>query len=112
MKTRLDQMLSGLLLAGLSLAIVLMLVGAGLAATRLAGGMEHAGSISDLPRALAALEPAGFVDLGLLVLLATPVARVLALLVGFATRRAWLFSAVSLVVLAVLALSVVIGVRS
>jgi len=112
MKARLDRLVSVLLLVGLSLAIALMLAGAGLAAAGADGGMGHASSISDIPRALAGLEPAGFVDLGLLVLLATPVARALALLIGFATRRAWLFSGISLVVLAIVALSVVIGLRS
>jgi len=112
MKTRLDRLLSALLLVGLSLAIVLMVVGAGLAAAHADGGIGHAGSVSDIPRALAGLEPGGFVDLGLLVLLATPVARVLVLLIGFASRRAWLFSAISLAVLAIVALSVVIGLRT
>ncbi|MBN1320774.1 MAG: DUF1634 domain-containing protein [Thermoleophilia bacterium] len=112
MRTRLDRLLSGLLLAGLSLAMVLMLVGAGLAVAGVRGEIGHSSSISDLPRALVGLAPAGLVDLGLLVLLATPVARVLALLIGLVIRRAWLFSAVSLVVLLVLALSVVIGLRS
>lgn len=112
MRTRLEQLLSGLLLTGLSLAMILMLVGAGLAVAGVGDGIGHASSISDVPRALAGLEPAGFVGLGLLVLLATPVARVVALVIGFAIRGSRLFSIISLVVLLVLALSVVIGLRS
>lgn len=111
MKARLDHAVSRLLLVGLSLAILLMLAGAVLAGTGTGTLIGHESSISDLPRALAGLEPGGFFDLGLLVLLATPVARIVALLVGFARRRAWLFSGISLVVLVMLALSAFLGLR-
>jgi uncharacterized membrane protein len=49
--------------------------------------------------------------LGLLVLLATPAARVATLLVAFARRRLWLFSGLGLIVLTVLALSAYLGLR-
>lgn len=111
MKTRLEDVLSRLLLVGLSLAVLLMLAGVVLAAVDVDSQLGHVSSISDWPRAVAGLEPAGFLDLGLLVLLATPVARVLGLLVGFTRRRVWFFSAISLIVLLVLVLSLVIGLR-
>jgi uncharacterized membrane protein len=106
---RLALALSRLLLAGLSLAVLLMLVGAVLAAVRTGTPVVRESSISALPSALGALEPGGFFDLGLLVLLATPAARVVALLVAFARRRLWVFSGVSLVVLSVLVLSGYLG---
>lgn len=112
MKTRLEDVLSRLLLVGLSLAVLLMLAGVVLAAVDVDREVGHVSSISDWPRAVAGLEPAGFLDLGLLVLLATPVARVLGLLVGFTRRRARFFSAVSLVVLIILALSAYLGFSS
>jgi uncharacterized membrane protein len=59
-----------------------------------------------------ALEPGGFFDLGLLLLLATPAARVVALFVGFARRRSWLFAGCSAVVLVALALSAFLGLRA
>ena len=55
------------------------------------------------------VEAGGFFDLGLLVLLATPAARVVALLVAFTRRKLWIFSGVSLIVLGVLALSGYLG---
>jgi uncharacterized membrane protein len=45
------------------------------------------------------------------VLLVTPAARVVALLVAFGRRRLWTFVAVSVVVLVVLALSAFFGLR-
>jgi uncharacterized membrane protein len=107
---RLASRLSRLLLAGLSLAVALLVAGVVLAALKPEVPISVS-SISGLPGALAALEPGGFFDLGLLVLLATPAARVGALIFAFARRRLWLFSGVSLVVLLVLALSVFLGLR-
>ena len=111
-ETRLSRPLSRLLLAGLVLSIVLMLTGAVLAAIGTGGPVARESSLSRLPGALRGLEPGGFFDLGLLLLLATPIARVLALLVGFARHKAWSFSAISLLVLAILALSAFLGLRA
>jgi uncharacterized membrane protein len=105
----LTKALSQLLLIGLVLAIGLMIVGAVLAAVRGSGSVGHSSSVDDFPGLLAAGDPTGFLDLGLLVLLATPAARVLALLVAFARRREWLFAGISAVVVAILALSAVLG---
>ena len=107
---RLAGRLSCVLLAGLGLAVLLLLVGVVLTVAR-PGVPLWAGSITEMPEALAALEPGGFFALGLLVLLATPAARVVALLIAFARRRLWVFSGVSLVVLIVLVLSAFLGLR-
>jgi uncharacterized membrane protein len=48
-------------------------------------------------------------ECGLIVLMLTPVARVLILAVGWAMRRDWTFSLIAFWVLALLALSVVLG---
>lgn len=45
----------------------------------------------------------GFIQLGLLILIATPVARVFLSAVVFAYQRDWLYAAVTLIVLALLA---------
>lgn len=108
---RLAAALSRLLLVGLSLAMVLLLIGVILTVAGPGAPVSHESSFTGLPRALSALEPGGFFDLGLLVLLATPAARVVALLVAFARRRLWVFSGVSVVVLVVLALSAFLGLR-
>lgn len=97
------------LTAGLLLAVALLVTGIGL---HLAGFAPKSGSpvsVMDMPRALAALEPSGFYSLGLIVLLATPIARVVALTVGFARRRSWVFCALSALVFAVLVLTACLG---
>ena len=108
---RLNITISRVLVVGLVTSVALLLVGVVLTVARPGLPVIHTTSISDLPRALGALEPVGFFDLGLLVLLATPAARVAALLVSFARRRLWIFSGVSLLVLVVLALSAFLGLR-
>jgi uncharacterized membrane protein len=109
---RLARPLSRLLLVGLLLAILLMLVGAVLAVAGPDDPVARESSIVDLPRGLADAEPGAFFNLGLLILLATPVVRIIALVATFSRRRAWVFTCVSVVVLAVLALSVFLGLRA
>lgn len=101
--------LSWLLLAGLLLAIGLMIVGAVLAAMRGSGSVASASSITDLPHLLAAGDPTGFLGLGLLVLLATPFVRVVVLGADFVRRRQWLFAGLAAAVIAVLVLSGLLG---
>jgi uncharacterized membrane protein len=73
------------------------------------GSVASQSSITGLPRLLAAGDPTGFLDLGLLVLLATPFARAVALGVSFVRRRQWLFSGLAAVVIAILVLSGLLG---
>jgi uncharacterized membrane protein len=61
---------------------------------------------SNLPSRLAALEPAAITQLGLIALLATPVARVAASVVGFALERDRLYAAITLAVLLILLTSI------
>lgn len=49
------------------------------------------------------------IALGLLVLVATPIARVIFAIIGFARERDWLYTAVSVIVLAILAFSLLHG---
>ena len=59
-----------------------------------------------MPARLAALEPAAIVQLGLLALLATPVARVAASVVGFTLEHDRLYTAITLAVLLILLTSI------
>ncbi len=61
---------------------------------------------SDLPARLAVLEPVAISQLGLIVLLATPVTRVAASVVGFALERDRLYAAITLAVLLILLTSI------
>jgi uncharacterized membrane protein len=106
-----NRFVSRMLSTGLLAAVVLLLAGVVVMLVRPDLPLLHEASIADMPRALAAIEPGGFFELGLLVLVATPVARVVALGVGFARCREWLFVSFSAVVLTVLVLGAILGLR-
>jgi hypothetical protein len=67
-------------------------------------------SIGAVLRAAARGDGVALMDLGLLMLMATPVVRVAVLAVGWGWEREWRFLAVALAVLALLGLSVAMGV--
>jgi uncharacterized membrane protein len=106
---RLNTVISRVLVVGLLAAITLLVVGVILTIARPEVPIPHSTSIKDIPAQLAALEPGGFYQLGLLVLLATPFARVVALGVAYSQRRQWLFAGISFVVMAMLILGAVLG---
>jgi uncharacterized membrane protein len=56
-----------------------------------------------------ALQPAAIVQLGIVLLIATPVARVLLTLIAFAVQRDWMYVLISAIVLALLTYSLVVG---
>ncbi|MDP3541734.1 MAG: DUF1634 domain-containing protein [Elusimicrobiota bacterium] len=97
------------LTAGVAASLLAMALGYVLAL--LGGGPLPAAAtpLADLPSGLGALDPGAVMSLGLLLLLATPAARVAVLVWQFARRREWLFAAVSLTVLGILAASVALG---
>jgi len=107
----LHRTISRVLLGGLLLAVLLLVAGVVLTLVRPGLPLRDGTSLLDVPRAIAALEPVGFFDAGLLILMATPVAGVVALCVGYARRRSWLFCGLSLFILAVLALSAFLGLK-
>ncbi len=111
-EVRLAKVLSRLLLYGLTLAVVLLLAGVVLTVIRPDVVVARESSLLGLPSSLAALEPGGFFALGLLVLLATPVARVVALFFAFARRRVWLFAGIALLIIVVLSVSGYVGLRT
>jgi uncharacterized membrane protein len=74
--------------------------------TFVAGG-QSVRTIPGIVQSAARLDSAGLIQLGLLLLIATPVARVAIALVGFALERDRLYTVVSLTVLLILALSLI-----
>jgi uncharacterized membrane protein len=107
--TELNKTISRVLTIGLLVSVVLLLIGVVLTLARPGLAAVHLTSLERIPAAIGGLEPGGFFDLGLLILVLNPVARVIALAAGFGRRRMWFFTLVSLFVLVVLALSVYIG---
>ena len=59
-------------------------------------------SLPDIVHQAMALRPLGVIQFGLLLLIATPVARVLFSVLGFALERDWMYVVITLLVLALL----------
>lgn len=97
------------LTVGVAASLTLMAAGFLLALMRGGPLPETATPMTGLAPGLRACDPAAIMSLGVLALLATPALRVAVLVWQFARRREWLFVAISLTVLAVLAASVLIG---
>jgi uncharacterized membrane protein len=98
------------LIAGVAVSAVLLVAGLALLFARPAPVEPlAAGALPAAFEALTELDPAAFLHLGLLVLMFTPVARVVVLLMEFVRRREWAFAAVSLGVLFLLTGAVIIG---
>jgi uncharacterized membrane protein len=109
---RLEQLLGDLLRAGVMLSGVMVLAGGILYLLRHGSAVPHfqvfSGEPSDLRhlrgivRAAVALQGRGLIQLGLVLLVATPVTRVFISLVGFAIQRDRTYVVATLIVLAVL----------
>ena len=109
---KLEQVLGNLLRAGVMVSGVVVLAGGVLYLLRHGSAVPHyrvfSGEPSDLRHVRGivsdalALQGRGLIQLGLLLLVATPVARVLFSLVGFALQRDRTYVVVTLIVLAVL----------
>lgn len=112
---RLETMIGNLLRVGVLLAAAVVFVGGSLylvqkGATAVsyrvfqAGGSEVR-TLSGIVQNASHLESEGLIQLGLLLLIATPVARVAFAVVGFALERDRLYTIVSLIVLVILVFS-------
>jgi uncharacterized membrane protein len=103
---RLAHTVSWTLLVGLSASAALMVLGWLLSLRQTPS--ENPRDTGLLTRAVHG-DATAILECGLIVLMLTPVARVLILAVGWAMRRDWTFSLIAFWVLALLALSVVLG---
>ncbi|MGD0247525.1 MAG: DUF1634 domain-containing protein [Candidatus Limnocylindrales bacterium] len=110
-------MISAVLMVGVAVSAVL--IGAGFLAALAVGWQSsllgtaptvHTATtdFSNLPGRLAILEPLAIAQLGILTLLATPVARVAASVVAFASEGDRLYTAITFVVLAILLGSILV----
>ncbi len=109
----LDLVVARILLYGTYVSVLLVAIGVVL---MLAAGISPLDDappldISAIPADIVALDPAGFLWLGLLAVIATPSARVIASLVGYAQGRDWQMVAVSVGILTVIATSVLLALR-
>ncbi len=98
-------LLAGVIVSGVLLALGLV--------TALASGQSRpkgAPSIPGLLRQAVHGEGVGLLYVGLLLLIATPILRVVVLAVGWAVEKQWRFAAVAVVVLTLLGLGLLLGV--
>ena len=110
---RFRTLVSGILIVGVSLSATLMLVGfaASLAVGwegSLVGAAPGTSGLADfgsMGQSLLAMRPVGIAQLGLVVLIATPVLRVAASCAAFALEGDRLYAGITLAVLAILLLS-------
>ena len=104
-----ERVIRWILLGGIAVSVALMAVGLVLGIARGAGLPRGVVPLAELPRALAALRPAAYFSLGLIVLIGTPFARVAGSLVAFVRERDGRYVLVTAIVLLVMCLSVVLG---
>lgn len=110
--SQLEIIIGNLLRAGVLLAAAVVLAGAGLYLVQNPGqrvnyrtfvpGPANMRSVSGIARSAAHLNSEAVMQFGLLLLIATPVARVVMAVVGFALERDLLYVVVSVIVLLVL----------
>ncbi|MGA2569273.1 MAG: DUF1634 domain-containing protein [Terracidiphilus sp.] len=114
---RLEHIIGRLLQTGVLLAAAVVIAGGALYLVQhhsghvdyraFAPGGADLRTLSGIVHSAAHLHSEGLIQLGLLLLIATPVARVIMALVGFALERDRLYTIVSLIVLLVLAFSLI-----
>ena len=111
--TRLETIIGNLLRAGVAVAAVLVLAG-GVWYLADRGGAElsysHFAESGGIRALLSLPAPEVLILAGLLVLIATPMARVVFSLVAFALERDWEYVALTAIVLGVLVYSIAVGV--
>ena len=105
----LNQVVHGVLIIGLVISTALMLVGVGLDLFYQRDLPTAVPSVGEVVGRVLALRPSGFLALGLLVLIATPILRVVGSIGAFVYERDWRFAGVTTVVLVVLVVSLLLG---
>lgn len=105
----LDEVVHRVLVIGLVLSTALMLAGVGLELARGTALPETVAGLGQVLPRVAALRPSGFLTLGLLVLIATPILRVVGSIAAFLYERDWRFAGVTGLVLLVMVVSIALG---
>lgn len=97
------------LLAGLGVSVSLILSGLVIGVAQGRPLPHHVVGLSGALRAIGRGRPAGFVSLGLLALILTPMVRVTGSVIVFLRERDWRYTAVTAVVLSVMLASLWVG---
>jgi uncharacterized membrane protein len=105
----LNVMIHRLLTIGLAASTTAMLAGIALNLVKEADAPSQAPHFMEAMQRVLALQPSGFLGLGLLILIMTPILRVLGSFVAFLYERDWRFAGMTFLVLVILSLSVLFG---
>jgi uncharacterized membrane protein len=105
----LNAVVHGVLIVGLAISTALMLAGVGLDLFYQRELPTAVPNIGDVVSRALALRPSGFLALGLLVLIATPILRVIGSLGAFVYERDWGFAGITALVFVILTISVLLG---
>jgi uncharacterized membrane protein len=97
------------LTAGIFVTVALLVAGLALSIAKGQGLPTRIVPLADLPSLLAELDPAAYLSLGIVVLIATPFVRVAGTIVAFARERDRRYVLVTAVVLVVMCASVLLG---
>jgi len=104
-----ERTIRAILLAGITVSVALMAAGLVLGVARGTMLPRAMVPLSALPAALAHLDSAAYMSLGLIVLVATPFVRVVGSLVAFAVERDRAYVLITATVLVVMCLGVLLG---
>jgi uncharacterized membrane protein len=105
----LNAVVHGVLMVGLAISTALMVAGIGLDLFLQRDLPTAVPDLGDVLSRVGALRPSGFLALGLLVLIATPILRVLGSIVAFLYERDWRYAGITTLVLLVLVVSMLLG---
>jgi len=109
---RLEMMIGKIMRVGVSIAIVLMVIGMGLTFIKTGDNLAQYREFTHLPaiwQGMLALQPAAWLMAGLLVLIFTPVLRVVTSIFVFAGVRDWTYVIITLCVLLILIIAIIFG---
>ena len=107
----LNEVVHHILIVGLALSTVLILIGLGLDLVDQRQVPTDVPGVLEAFRRTAAMRPSGFLTLGLLALVATPILRVIGSRLAFLYERDWRYAAITFLVLVVVSLSLFLGNR-
>lgn len=108
-KARLNELVHRLLIIGLVISTSLMLIGLGLDLFLHRDTPKTALDLTEALQQAVDLNPSGFLTLGLLVLIATPILRVIGSVLAFIYERDWRYALITFLVFTIVMISIISG---
>ena len=108
-RSKLEGAIHQLLVVGVILSSILMLTGFIMELVINRRVPEQVPDLNQVITLALALQPSGILALGLLVLIATPILRVAASVIGYLYERDWRFAVITFIVLMIVIFSITVG---